>query len=804
MKKRLVFAALAFASLPVMAFAADDEPQQGADVSELVITAPAAAGDGVAASKLGFTVHTVTPQDFEHTSTLFLGDTLQRRVPGVNVVDVQGNPMTGDVNFRGFSASALQGVPQGLAVYLNGQRLNEAFGDTLNWDLIPQVAVSRADVFTNNPAFGLNALGGALALTMKNGETYDGGSLWAEGGGHGIFNGSLERAWRNESLNLYFAVDGGQDQGWRRHSASNATRGYADFGFKIGGGDVHLTALAARSSLGVVGPSPVDLLEIDRETVYTYPQVNENDVLALAVNGSWPLGDTWSVQGGLRMRRFDQAGVDGNDAEFERCSGNALNPLFGTLCLEDDDFDPLGLPDEAFQIVGPSGAAIPCPAPLATGCNTTAYGTLDRSWTTSNTRGASVQFSNKGPLFGRENRLAIGFEYEDADMAFSSTSTLGIITPDLEVVTGGGAPGAGQVIQARGAIGYGPADYGADSQRTGVYFTDTMDLSDRLFLTIGGRYNREDIDTLDKTGLYPELTASHKFSRFNPALSLAYKATDAITLFGGYSETNRAPTPLELGCSDPLRPCLLANSLVADPPLEQVVSRTFELGARGRLAVMDSSVRWSAAVFDTRNEDDIISIASSLPGRGYFANVEGTVRRGLEAEIDYYADRWSAYAGYSYIEAKYDFTGQVASPNNPSSDADGLILIEKADRLGGVPAHRLKAGGDFKITDRLSIGADAIYVGEQYFVGDEGNENDKLESYWLANARLDYALNERASFYARVTNLFDEEYASFGTYFEADGIANVTPNPLPASPDDATVTPGAPRTFTVGLRLRFR
>src|SRR5262249_21172264 len=67
------------------------------------------------------------------------------------------------------AASPLQGTPQGLAVYMQGIRVNEAFGDTVNWDLIPKVAIGRSDVWTNNPAFGLNALGGAISFQMKDG-----------------------------------------------------------------------------------------------------------------------------------------------------------------------------------------------------------------------------------------------------------------------------------------------------------------------------------------------------------------------------------------------------------------------------------------------------------------------------------------------------------------------------------------------------------------------------------------------------------------------------------------------------------
>jgi len=80
--------------------------------------------------------------------------------PGIVVNEVTGNPFQPNVEFRGFVASPVAGTPQGLAVYQNGVRINEAFGDTVNWDLIPTAAIRSIAVVTNNPAFGLNALGG--------------------------------------------------------------------------------------------------------------------------------------------------------------------------------------------------------------------------------------------------------------------------------------------------------------------------------------------------------------------------------------------------------------------------------------------------------------------------------------------------------------------------------------------------------------------------------------------------------------------------------------------------------------------
>ena len=95
-------------------------------------------------------------------------------MPGVIISDVNGNPFSTDVQYRGYTASPVEGTPQGLAVYQNGVRINEVFGDTVNWDLIPSSAINSISVVTGNPLYGLNALGGALNIQMKDGFGFQG------------------------------------------------------------------------------------------------------------------------------------------------------------------------------------------------------------------------------------------------------------------------------------------------------------------------------------------------------------------------------------------------------------------------------------------------------------------------------------------------------------------------------------------------------------------------------------------------------------------------------------------------------
>jgi len=800
MTKAFVLGLLAGAVLPAAAFA----QARSSTVEEIVVVAPSGTASTVDPAKLGSTVQSLGSEDLEDSAALSITEALSRRAAGFSVGDTQGNPFTGDVNYRGFAASPLQGAPQGIAVYLDGQRLNEGFGDTVNWDLIPQVAIRRLDVFSNNPVYGLNALGGAITIRTKDGFSNSGVKLVGEGGSFGSREGSLEGGWNKGVVGLYAAFDGGQEDGWRPNAQSKVGRGLTDLAIKSDKAEFHLTGAASYSRLGVVGPTPVDLLEEDREAIYTFPQLTQNRARMLAANGSFALSDTLSLEANAHVRRFDQRHLDGNDGDFERCSGSAANPLFGTLCLEDDAFPAALRPaKQQFQITNLAGTPIACPPPLSTGCNTTPYGTLDRSRTRTITRGGSLQVVERAQIFGRPNSLVAGIAFDSSDIRYSATTTLAVIEPSLLVSTNSTAPGIGQMIQAGSAVAYGPVDLHAENRQSGVYFNDTLDLTDRLFLTFGARYNRVAVDTADLTGRNPDLTTGDTYRRLNPSVSLAFKASDALTVFAGYSENNRAPTPLELGCSNPLKPCLLENSVVSDPPLKQVLARTYEAGARGRFDFAGGRLIWEADTYRAENRDDIVSLASALAGRGYFANVPGTRRSGFDLSLDYRHQRWSAYAAYSYVRAEYRFDGLIASPNNPQADANGDIAVESGDRLGGVPPQRLKLGVDFDVTETLTLGADLVAVSSQYFAGDDGNDNAKLPSYESVNLRGEWKLGDHAEVFARVDNVLDKDYATFGAYLDPEGVSRVVPNPLPADADPRTITPAAPRRVSVGIRLKF-
>ena len=156
----------------------------------------------------------------------------------------------------------------------------------------------------------------------------------------------------------------------------------------------------------------------------------------------------------------------------------------------------------------------------------------------------------------------------------------------------------------------------------GDFFSPTP----RLTLSGSMRLTHSAIELRDQIGT--DLNGDHRFTALNAAGGATVDVLPgAVTLFGGLSRSTRVPTPSELSCADPDDPCRLPNAFLSDPPLDMVVAHTWEGGARGRWR----TASWAAALFNTRNRDDIIFVSSGpLTNHGHFANVGTTNRAGVE------------------------------------------------------------------------------------------------------------------------------------------------------------------------------
>ena len=753
-------------------------PRAARDVRRVLVypTAPTPTpGSGIDVDKVPASVNVVGPAQIQRTGSLNIADALQQQVPGVVISEVTGNPFQPDVQFRGFVASPVAGTPQGLAVYQNGVRINEAFGDMVNWDLIPTAAIRSVTVVTNNPAFGLNALGGAVNVQMKDGFNYQGAAIDTMGGSFGRIQSSAQWGKQIDNFAVYGALEGLHDGGFRNFSASNVRRFYGDVGYRNDSSEFHLNMGVADNNFGAAATVPAELLQQYYGATYTTPQTSTNRVGYVNLTGKVEDTPTWTIEGSAHVRVYDHKAVDGNPTGTQPCAADRAQ-----LCFNDDNTPANGL--NGAQLANPFD-------PNAV------LGEIDRTTTRSTTTGVSLQATNTDQLFGHNNHFAVGASFDSSVTRFSASAELGTIGPNY-VVSGSGI----FLGQSGDPVSIGPVSLRTTNQYTGLYALDTFDVTNAFSITAGGRFNVARIVLEDQIGT--ALNGNQTFNRFNPIIGGTYKIMPGLTAYAGYSEANRAPTPLELGCADPAHPCIIAAFLVSDPPLKQVVSRTVEAGLRGSKDLNIGTLGWKLGVFRADNRDDILAIPSpALQGFGYFQNVGSTRRQGIEAQVNLTSKTLQLYASYALVDARFLDALQVGS-NSPFADADGNVQILPGNRIPAIPRNRIKAGFDYSITDAFKVGGDALFVGSQYFVGDESNQAQRLPSYAVFNLHTSYQINKTFQIYARADNIFDNRYATYGTFFDTGAVPNFANGGAPFT-DPRSLSPARPRAFYAGLKATF-
>ena len=718
---------------------------------------------------------------------------LQQQVPGIIVSDAAGNPMRAEVSFRGFDASPVSGRSQGLAVYQNGVRINESFGDTVQWDVIPSNAIAGMSVVSNNPSFGLNALGGAVSILMKDGFSYQGGELDVMAGSFGRAQVGLQAGVSSGGVGLYVAGEGITEDGFRDFSDSEVKRFYGDLGFKGDNAEVHFSLTAAKNHFGASAAAPIELLQRDWSNTFTTPQTTDLEVLMPTLSGKVQATETLTFAGAAYYRRYKNRVLDGNITEASECLADD-----DFLCLPDDDGN-----EGAGAVIRDANTPGLDPINVEDAGFAEPFGTLDRLNTNSRSWGGALEAQERAKLFERPNLFIAGVSYDRGRSGYTTSS---------ELATIGGkyiATGTGITITDADPLDpdepseIGPRDLTSNNTYIGLYFSNALDVTDQLTLTFGGRYNHATIKLEDNTGLFPDLNVTNKYNRFNPMVGANYKIVPGLSVYGGYSESNRAPTPAELGCAEPEAPCLVEGFLTDDPPLNQVVGRTAEVGLRGQSYNNGDRFSWSAGLFRTLASDDILPITDT-GGRVFFTNAGDTLRQGVELSATYEATRWSMYASYAFVDATLD------TCNDPSGEC---AFLESGDELPGIPRHRFKAGFEYWLTPKWKFGADLVATNSQPLYPNEVSEDleeadedfvKRLAGYTRVDLHTSYDITENFQVYGLIKNVFDKRYGLYGTFFEADEVSEVdTALGGPGFNDPRTISPSMPFAAYGGVKIKF-
>ncbi len=727
---------------------------------EVVGTSPLP-GQGIDRDLLPYSTQVVRRSALDQAQAEHLTDYMARRMPGMQVNDIQGSPFQSDLTFRGYRASGLLGASQGLSVYLDGVRINEPFGDVVNWDMLPEFALDSVSIVPGaNPAFGLNTLGGAISFTTASGLSAPGVRAELGFGGHGRKQAEIGYGHASDDgWHQFIGASAFAERGWRDQSAGRLSQVFAKLGHSEGDDAWSVSVLGGRSTL--IGNSLLpaftieatdegitrvpDLYASRRAAVYTYPDPTTNRLGQITVNVDHHADARADLSLLAYVRNFRRDTSSGDTADV--------------------------VPASSADSTAPNAAL-------------NATQTRQSSW------GGGANFSQHAG----DHRWQLGATLDASQLRFRQTAQDGFFTSDRGVVAAD-AP-AQPTVAVQG-----------DTRLIGLYASDTWRLAAGTHLTATARYNHASVtntlSTVQDGGsdLSARPRESFTYTSLNPALGLTHQLDEALTLFGNLARNTRVPTVIELGCADPLEPCRLPAGLQSDPHLNQVRSTSLEFGARWKPAPGQS---FEFTAFRTDNRDDIVfGSVSTTSQLGYFQNFPRTRNQGFDAQWLGRFGSVTTQLAWSYLAATYQASGVLRAGERNVDVTPGL-------RMAGLPRQQLKIGADWQVQPDVSIGADMQALSSRVTQGNEDGRFDDnnpqhadlaLPGYALLHLRASWRVTSGVELLLRLNNVFDrryETYAALGaTVFTAEG--SYTGEPREA----LFVAPGAPRSVFAGLRASF-
>ncbi len=719
-------------------------------------------GIGIEKYKLPYEVQSVDSQTIQKSGSRTLSEYMNENLTGVNVNDIQGSPYQSDVTYRGMRASSTLGASQGLSVYMDGVRMNQPFGDVVNWDMFPEAAIDTVTLVPgSNPMYGLNTLGGALAFTTKSGLTTQGNELTTSYGSHRRLKLDITHGGKSsDGWHRFLAISAFDEDGWRDHSSGSLQNLFVKIGrtqedtnwdvtYMFGNSKLHGNGLTPSTNYGEFGAASASntttgLYEADRASVYTWPDQTINKAHVLSFNMQHVLDANTELASTAYVKYGTQSRF-GGDVEWD---------------------------------------------------NNLAEGIINRNSSKQTTVGVATNLTK----ILDQHQITTGATLERSKMSYGATSADGcdLSSSTREVST----TGCGSALDTAGVTG--------TSTAFGTYLADTYKLSDKTFVTVAGRFNQTTVkNTLSKynaedpTGTGDgvlDSTASESFTyrKFNPSLGMTHQFGQ-LTLFGNWAQSNRAPTVMELGCADKVNPCALPTGLQADPYLSQVVSQTLEAGMRWK---NESRYSLSLSAYRTINKDDIIFVAASTAA-GYFDNFAKTQYLGVDINAGKSWGAWQLNSTYSYLKATYESSAELLG-------AEREMDITPGTRMAGIPLHKLKMHLDWSATEKWKLGTSMIASSSLVTQGNEdgllddggGAGNAKVKGYALFNLKTSYAVQKGFEVFGKIDNVFNRRYETY---------AMLAPNSFTTIDDGGGaeqtlskfVAPGATRTYMAGLRLKF-
>ena len=654
-------------------------------------------------------------------------------LPGITLGNQTGSPYQSDLRVRGFAVSPIVGLPQGLSVFVDGVRVNEADASQVHLSLIPSSAVERIELLRGPVgAFGKNALAGALNIVTARGEERGSIEVETEVGSYGSVSGTVRAGGRRGAYDGLIAGSHRRSDGWRPAEHSDELEIFGKVGWTGQRTDAWLSYTFQSDSLEGPGPLPESWIE-----------------------GQALPADIVSVPDDRRRLRYTGGSGDAFTARMHFLNARLERDLSEEWSLQLTSFTRFVDFRQANDNITEADA----------------LGLTDIASTGST---AQLTYHPRDGLMVILGAEGVRNEVDIDIRELPNTAFPAIVPNTTERIR-------------------------TDEDNLAGFAEAWWALRPRLALHGSLRFDYTSLPVTDL--LDPADSGENTFSEASGGLGLSGELGSGLSAFAGYGRGFRSPVILELSCADPDDPCQLPFELGPDPPLLPVTSDTWQAGLR--LAV--ERVRAEVVGYWSEVHDDIFNVIDlDTPTRGFFTNLERTRRIGSELFVVAAPLRalpeLTFTGGLGWTRATFEASAVLAAPflDDGGEGAAGEALdppqIEPGDRLPMVPelSVAIGVGYDFR---RGSAELDVRWVGEQFLIGDESNDApfEKLDGYALLDVQVEHRVG-RVTAFLKLSNLLNRNYAAFGI---------ISPN-VRGEEDvvERFLTPGLPRTLSIGLRVR--
>jgi iron complex outermembrane receptor protein len=802
-------------------------------------------------------VQSATAEEIKQQQSLNVTDFLNTQGQSVTINDYAGNPFQQDLSFRGFTASPLIGTPQGLSVYLDGVRVNEPFGEVVNWDLIPTIAIERLDLIPgSSPLFGLNTIGGAISLQTKSGFSAPRFEVSRTQGSWGREQNQFAVGANNGMIAGFFAANEFREDGWRDNSPTSVNQYFGRVDLRGSNFEITATIMNVTNKLTGNGLVPYEDFKVRPESVFTSPDTNENNLDHYTLRGRLDVSDRDSISASVYRRKLTQKSIGGDFwDDFDRVNENRIDPCpFSYFPQQSAN----GAYDSINGIFSPG-----CPGYPPTGL-------FNTGGTQQDAMGATLQWVH----IGDKHQVVVGTTFDRNNIGYTQSQLLGFIDSERNIFLDPSreidlslAPLSTPILRNT---------LGGKNEAVAVFATDTWTVRDNLFVNYGLRWSRTHVQNYlisDKPIPLYQFTTNFLNSRqercgtimdvqarflcsegdftyysTNPSFGVSWLPEPGLNFFFNLSKGSRTPSVIELGCARDKSlenvnngksiGCSVPTALTSDPYLPQVRSLSAEVGVRG--TSFNDKVNWNVTVFNTELEDDILFVSLGRKNRGVFDTFEETTRRGLELGVTAKLGKHTLRFSYTRLEATFGSSATVVNQSNSSANnTPGQLndfTIRPGDFIPGIPKDVMRMGWAFEASDRLSLGINMIAHAGSFSRGNENNEHEaegqdefaasvggpagvgrayvgrgKTNGYAVFHFVGRYKITPQLSLFARVDNLFDKQYTTASELelnpfvagsFGARDPSGFNYNSL-AWTHSQFVGPGSPRAGWIGLNYAF-